>query len=190
MNDAVVNSLLNSAPQGSIILLEDVDVAFPSREDRTKEDTKNNFMENMFGFSGSNQVTFSGLLNAIDGISSQEGRLFIMTTNYFDRLDPALIRPGRVDRSIYFPLASSPQIKKMFLKFFPQEEDLALQFSGMIGEGRSSMAQLQGHFLSYKNDPLAAFKNVTKFIKSLEEQEESERKRKEEAEKNKAANEK
>jgi chaperone BCS1 len=39
-----------------------------------------------------------------------------MTTNYFDRLDPALIRPGRVDVSIRFGLASMKQIKRMFLR--------------------------------------------------------------------------
>lgn len=42
-------------------------------------------------------VTFSGLLNAIDGVASQEGRLFFMTTNHIEKLDPALIRPGRCD---------------------------------------------------------------------------------------------
>ncbi len=67
-------------------------------------------MQNMLGFSNENNITFSGLLNAIDGIASQEGRLFVMTTNYYDRLDPALIRPGRVDRVIYFPLASKNQV--------------------------------------------------------------------------------
>ena len=43
------------------------------------------------------RVTFSGLLNAIDGATSTEGRVIFMTTNYPERLDPALIRPGRVD---------------------------------------------------------------------------------------------
>jgi len=56
------------------------------------------------------------LINAIDGIASQEGRIFIMTTNYKNRLDPALLRPGRVDKSIFFPLASVSQTRKMFLR--------------------------------------------------------------------------
>ena len=42
----------------------------------------------------SSTITFSGLLNAIDGVAAQEGRLLCLTTNRVDRLDPALIRPG------------------------------------------------------------------------------------------------
>jgi mitochondrial chaperone BCS1 len=42
-------------------------------------------------------VTFSGLLNILDGAVSSEERLIFMTTNYVDRLDSALIRPGRID---------------------------------------------------------------------------------------------
>ena len=52
---------------------------------------------NEAAFQGLNRLTFSGLLNAIDGVTSTEGRIVFMTTNYVDRLDPALIRPGRVD---------------------------------------------------------------------------------------------
>ncbi len=46
---------------------------------------------------GLSRLTLSGLLNAIDGVTSTEGRILFMTTNYEERLDPALIRPGRVD---------------------------------------------------------------------------------------------
>jgi chaperone BCS1 len=37
-------------------------------------------------------VTFTGLLNALDGVAATEGRVMFMTTNYLERLDPALIR--------------------------------------------------------------------------------------------------
>jgi len=43
---------------------------------------------------GGSGVSLSGLLNAIDGIASAEGRLLFCTTNYLDRIDPALARPG------------------------------------------------------------------------------------------------
>jgi len=45
-------------------------------------------------YQGLNRLTFSGLLNAIDGVTSTEGRILFMTTNHEQRLDPALIRPG------------------------------------------------------------------------------------------------
>jgi chaperone BCS1 len=40
------------------------------------------------------KVTMSGLLNALDGVASSEGRLLFCSTNHVDRIDPALCRPG------------------------------------------------------------------------------------------------
>ena len=46
---------------------------------------------------GQSQVTLTGLLNALDGVVASEARLTFLTTHYPQRLDPALVRPGRVD---------------------------------------------------------------------------------------------
>ena len=51
------------------------------------------------------RLSLSGLLNILDGVASQEGRVLIMTTNHIEKLDKALIRPGRVDMSVRFGLA-------------------------------------------------------------------------------------
>lgn len=66
INDFNFNKLLNTAPKQSIILVEDVDSIFSERKNTEKN----------------NALTFSGFLNAIDGVRSQEGRIIIMTTNY------------------------------------------------------------------------------------------------------------
>ena len=57
------------------------------------------------------RVTLSGLLNALDGVASSEERLIFMTTNYKDRLDSALIRPGRVDVQHYFGYCTPEMIQ-------------------------------------------------------------------------------
>ena len=44
---------------------------------------------------GQSQVTLTGLLNALDGVVASEARLSFLTSNYPERLDPALVRPGR-----------------------------------------------------------------------------------------------
>ena len=54
--------------------------------------------------------TLSGLLNTLDGVASQEGRILIMTTNHAEKLDDALIRPGRVDKKLEFRLSDKPPL--------------------------------------------------------------------------------
>lgn len=63
-------------------------------------------------------VTFSGLLNALDGVASSEERIIFMTTNHIERLDDALIRPGRVDLKEYIGDATPQQAKRLFVRFY------------------------------------------------------------------------
>jgi chaperone BCS1 len=67
-------------------------------------------------------VTLSGLLGAIDGVAAQEGRLLFATTNKYKSLDPALIRPGRLDVHVQFDNAGKWQIEELFRCFFPPSE--------------------------------------------------------------------
>lgn len=73
------------------------------------------------------KISLAGLLNIIDGAASSEGRVLIMTTNYPEKLDSALIRPGRVDLQIKFTLATNAQIQEIFRRMYSREEDLATQ---------------------------------------------------------------
>ncbi|KAG1679944.1 hypothetical protein FOA52_007008 [Chlamydomonas sp. UWO 241] len=112
MGDEMLRSLLNSASDRSVLLLEDVDAAFVGRAATAVAG----------GGSGAAPTTgslsFSGLLNAIDGVAAQEGRLLFMTTNHIDRLSSALIRPGRVDYRLEFEHADRDQVRRLFLSFF------------------------------------------------------------------------
>ena len=84
LDDDDLNRALNNAPKNSIILLEDIDGIFVQRDSVSTEHQ-------------GRHVSFSGLLNALDGVRSQEGRILFMTTNHREKLDPALLRPGRTD---------------------------------------------------------------------------------------------
>ena len=66
----------------------------------------------------SSRITLSGLLNALDGISAQEGRLLFATTNRYHTLDPALTRPGRMDLHVEFRLASRYQARELYKRFY------------------------------------------------------------------------
>src|SRR6266403_1903520 len=111
-------------------------------------------------------VTFSGFLNALDGVASGEERIIFLTTNHIDRLDPALIRPGRVDLAPSVDDAVPEQARTLFTNFYGngQSEDqdtsndevelLGRQVEdivsgGMKGGRRVSMAALQGMFIRH-----------------------------------------
>jgi hypothetical protein len=65
-------------------------------------------------------VTLSGLLNVLDGFSAPENVLFFMTSNQIEMLDPALLRPGRIDYRLYLGKATEEQKTELYRRFFPQ----------------------------------------------------------------------
>ena len=127
-------------------------------------------------------VTFSGFLNALDGVASGEERIIFMTTNHPERLDPALIRPGRVDLSVLIDDASPMQAKRLFTQFYGhedgtegwenlKEEELErmgseiqdLVVKEMEKGRRASMAALQGLFIrSSAHDAIANLATIFK----------------------------
>lgn len=64
------------------------------------------------------RLSLSGLLNILDGVASQEGRILIMTTNHIEKLDKALIRPGRVDMMVKFDRADRDMMEALFQSIF------------------------------------------------------------------------
>lgn len=57
-------------------------------------------------------------MNIVDGVGAGEGRIMVATTNYYDRLDEALIRPGRIDLEVKFELATKYQAREQFRQFY------------------------------------------------------------------------
>ncbi|XP_041057102.1 mitochondrial chaperone BCS1 [Carcharodon carcharias] len=158
LTDDRLNHLLSVAPQQSIVLLEDVDAAFVNR-DLAKE--------NPTVYQGMGRLTFSGLLNALDGVASAEARLVFMTTNYLDRLDPALIRPGRVDHKQFVGYCSHWQLSQMFQRFYPQQPAAMAEVfaeKALSLSDRISAAQVQGHFLLYKLEAPKAIEEIQQII--------------------------
>lgn len=160
LTDDRLNALLTVMPPRTLVLLEDADSAFANRR-QTDSD----------GYRGAN-VTFSGLLNALDGVASAEERVVFLTTNHVDRLDPALIRPGRVDMTVRLGQPSRWQVAQLWDRFYGdlEQSDMfkpvflnRLEQLGIVegeGEGKdvrdcanpTSVAALQGLFLYHKGD--------------------------------------
>merc|ERR1719322_60715 len=68
----------------------------------------------------SSEIKLSDLLEAFDGVLEMKGRMMVMTTNHLEKLDPALIRPGRVDLSLEFKRCTKSAIGEFFETFFPE----------------------------------------------------------------------
>lgn len=176
LDDQLLNKLMGEAPKDSIVLLEDIDCALP-RGAEQQEVT-------MARMTGRRTVTFSGLLNAIDGVGAQEGRLLFMTTNHIDRLDEALIRPGRVDVKFYLGKASKSAAGELFDQFFssslvehtPLMEEFSTDvinkarssFLANVEEGAHSFAALQGVLTTARDDPRLAEEGMRNLAESIE----------------------
>ena len=113
MTDDALCMAISQVHHPGIIVFEDIDALFDGHRAR-----KDDF-----------SVTFSGLLNAIDGVGDKHtGSLFIFTSNHPERLDNALTRKGRIDRRFAFGRVNADMARRMFLRFYPGEDAAALLF--------------------------------------------------------------
>ena len=70
----------------------------------------------------SDKLNLAGLLNVLDGIVDSPSRIVIMTTNCPEKLDPALIRPGRIDKKMYLGYMEAPYVIEMVKHYFQTDE--------------------------------------------------------------------
>jgi len=64
------------------------------------------------------KITLSYILNIIDGIRETPGRILIITSNNYESLDPALVRPGRIDMTLEMKNTSIDTIKEMYNHYY------------------------------------------------------------------------
>ncbi|KAH7413019.1 BCS1 N terminal-domain-containing protein [Cadophora sp. MPI-SDFR-AT-0126] len=132
MNEENLSTLFTDLPKQCVVLLEDIDTAGLTHTRDAKpevsEESKS-LITRLPGASAINpaappptnttgRISLSALLNILDGVASQEGRVLIMTTNHKDKLDEALIRPGRVDMTVEFKLSNAQMISTIFRSIF------------------------------------------------------------------------
>lgn len=97
-----------------------------------------------------NDITLSSLLNVLDGILESNNIIYIITTNYPDKIDKALLRPGRINFTIDFKKASYNTIKEMLEYFY--ETKLSDENVYGIKENTHTTSYISGLCISYKND--------------------------------------
>jgi len=150
-NDRTLKNAMNDVPENSMILFEDIDCMKagnrrPEAEEWSRKQeaaTGNQKTDSTERFS----VTLSGLLNVLDGFHAPENVVFVMTTNKVEVLDPALLRPGRIDYKLFMGEAAESQKIELYRRFFPD----AMEIEGReFAEAHfaATMAEFQGLLLA------------------------------------------
>ncbi|OEL20944.1 AAA-ATPase ASD, mitochondrial [Dichanthelium oligosanthes] len=124
------------------------------------------------------KLTLSGLLNFIDGLWSACGgeRIIIFTTNNKDQLDPALIRPGRMDMQIEMSYCGSEAFKVLASNYLMDITDHQLfelfsEIEKLLGDVKMSPAAVAEHLMvTDKRDAEACLKGLVVALKKAKEQ--------------------
>ncbi|RHZ44109.1 uncharacterized protein CDV56_100374 [Aspergillus thermomutatus] len=128
LDECSLGSLFRSLPEQCIVLFEDIDQAgirkrnsgipLSHEHEETVEDEERSVQEK-----GTNGITLSAILNVLGGVAAQEGRILVMTTNHFEDLDYALVRPGRVDMKVFLGHADQSAVQEQFLTVYLKPVD-------------------------------------------------------------------
>ncbi|KAK3130087.1 hypothetical protein QOZ80_6BG0488720 [Eleusine coracana subsp. coracana] len=135
-SNAELRKLLMKTTSKSIIVIEDIDcsvdltnrasAAAPPRPTSIDGDPQDGG-----GASTARSITLSGLLNFTDGLWSCCGaeRIFVFTTNHIEKLDPALLRSGRMDMHIFMSYCSFPALKILLNNYLAFQDDELQRFA-------------------------------------------------------------
>ena len=155
-NDKSLTRAIQDVPTDSVILFEDIDCmktgkARPDADEREKKP----WPEKPGDETDSAErlgVTLSGLLNVLDGFHAPENVLFVMTTNHIEALDPALLRPGRIDYRLLLNTASNEQKIALYQRFFPVASASEAREFVEAHHSAETMAEFQGLLLALDQD--------------------------------------
>ena len=150
-NDRSLINAINDVPPNSVVLFEDID-CMKSGKTRDKLEEWVNKQEG--ASSGAREepdklgVTLSGLLNVLDGFRAPESVLFVMTSNKLEALDPALLRPGRIDFRLFLGKATDRQKVELYRRFFPETSEFEAEMFVEEHQSAETMAEFQGLLLA------------------------------------------
>ncbi|KAL5544287.1 hypothetical protein UlMin_008071 [Ulmus minor] len=167
-----LRKLLIETTSKSIIVIEDIDCSLELTGQRKKKGEKGCLEdENKANKERKDKVTLSGLLNFIDGLWSACGgeRLIVFTTNYAEKLDPALIRRGRMDKHIELSYCSFEGFKVLAKNYLSIEKhQLFDKIENLMRETKITPADVAENLMpkSPMDDPERCLSNL---ILALEE---------------------
>lgn len=188
-SDSDLLNLLQSVPSDAFVVFEDVDALFAEQllkdnnsdspeshsttiqlETRMIDSSTPRRQGPTHNSKATGLLTFSGVLNALDGLVTKKGLIIFMTTNHRDHLrNEAFLRPGRISRQIEIKNADAKQIRGIFNVFFPDEVALADRFVCQFDGKEISMAAIQTHCMLFAKDALKCVSQCKDLLDSLKE---------------------
>jgi len=106
------------------------------------------------------RLTLATLLEVLDGVMEMDGRMLIITTNYPEKLDKALIRPGRIDMKVRFGPMTAKNILEMFEHYF--EMDVPSEFDcSLLPDLKWTPAEVTQVFLNHMHSPMEGLNLLT-----------------------------
>ena len=109
LNDTALRTAIRGIPDNALIVMEDID-CMRCKLDRSGADKP--------AHEGSWGITLSALLNFLDGITSKDGQMVVITTNDISSLDPAIYRDGRCDITVELGNCTEQSLRHMYSMFF------------------------------------------------------------------------
>ncbi|CAO1948212.1 unnamed protein product [Urochloa humidicola] len=159
-----LRKLLIRMKNRSILLVEDVDCALAAAPRREADGGSDGGSIS----ASKHKVTLSGLLNMVDGLWSSSGheRILIFTTNHMDRLDPALLRPGRMDKHIYMGYCGFGAFKELAATYHGVDGDHPLfqEIEALLREVEAAPAEIAERMLA-TDDAGAAIESAAKLLR-------------------------
>lgn len=126
VTDSSLQDALFDVPSNCIVAIEDIDTANLGKRDLKqtavlkKCDNRDDPMENSINVQSDkdNLLSLGGVLNAIDGVATTEGRILIATTNDINSLDEALLREGRFDLKLEIGYMTDETMRAYLNRFY------------------------------------------------------------------------
>ncbi|KAL6193130.1 hypothetical protein ACLB2K_034214 [Fragaria x ananassa] len=159
-SNSELRRLLVSTANQSIIVIEDIDCSIELKD---RQDRGTN--------SSDSQLTLSGLLNFIDGLWSSCGdeRIIVFTTNYKDKLDPALLRPGRMDMHVHMSFCTPCGFKTLAHNYLKvTTHHLFSEIEELIKDVDTTPAEIAEELMK-NEDADIVLEGLVKFLKKKKE---------------------
>ena len=166
--DEDLQKLVMSVPSRCLLLIEDVDCCGDTVKVRTTDDLRSDEDKK-----SSSKLSLSCILNLLDGVVCGHGRITVMTSNHPEVLDPALVRPGRVDVTVRLDLCDVNQLDDVARMFFGSGSLSAVNVYHDAGvdlkDKLLSVAEVTGTMMEHQSDPEAARAAIVDRLKKASE---------------------